>query len=50
MCILNPLDFGAVSDGKTLCTEALQRAIDEAAARKGILRFPAGTYLTGLCS
>lgn len=47
MCILNPLDFGAVSDGKTLCTEALQRAIDEAAARKGILRFPAGTYLTG---
>ena len=40
--------FGAVGDGKTLCTEAIQRAIDAAgAARGGTVFFPAGTYLTG---
>lgn len=47
MQVLNPLDFGAVPDGSTLCTEALQKAIDAASAVSGTLRFPAGTYLTG---
>jgi polygalacturonase len=41
-------DFGTVPDGKTPCTQSIQRAVDTAAAAGGgqvILR--AGTYLTG---
>ena len=33
--IANILDFGAVADGKTLCTSALQSAIDACAAQGG---------------
>jgi len=41
-------DYGAVSDGKTLCTRAIQNAIDAcAAAGGGTVRLPAGTYLSG---
>lgn len=41
-------DCGAVGDGKTLCTAALQKAIDQCAARGGgTVRLPAGTWLTG---
>jgi len=36
-------DFGAVGDGRADDTAAIQRAIDAG----GIVRFPAGTYLTG---
>ena len=41
-------DFGAAGDGKTLCTAAIQRAIDQCAARGGgTVRLPEGTWLTG---
>lgn len=41
-------DCGAVGDGKTPCTAALQKAIDQCAARGGgTVRLPAGTWLTG---
>lgn len=45
---LNVVDFGAVGDGKTLCTASIQKAVD-ACARGGGGRvvFPAGKYLTG---
>jgi polygalacturonase len=39
--------FGATGDGKTLDTAAIQRALDECGgAGGGIVRFPAGTYLS----
>lgn len=41
-------DFGAVSDGETLNTEAIQNTIDACAkAGGGIVTFKPGTYLTG---
>lgn len=41
-------DFGAVGDGKTLCTTAIQKAIDAcAAAGGGTVWLRAGTYLSG---
>ncbi|MCC7083889.1 MAG: glycoside hydrolase family 28 protein [Pirellulales bacterium] len=41
-------DFGAVADGKALNTKNIQRAIDECtAAGGGVVRIPAGTFLTG---
>jgi polygalacturonase len=41
-------DFGARPDGKTLCTQAIQNAVDECARNGGgIVHFPAGTWLTG---
>ena len=46
--IFNVKDFGAVNDGKTLTTEAIQKAID-ACSRKGggKVVFAPGQYLTG---
>ncbi len=41
--MVNVRDFGAAGDGKTLDTAALQKALDTGK----IVRFPAGTYLTG---
>jgi len=39
--------FGAKGDGKTLDTAAIQKALDECGdAGGGIVRFPAGTYLS----
>ena len=44
--IFNVTEYGAIADGKTLCTAALQRAIDECnAAGGGMVLFPAGTYV-----
>ena len=44
----NVADFGAVGDGKTLNTAAIQQAIDAAsAAGGGKVIFPPGTYLSG---
>ena len=41
-------ELGAVGDGKTSCTAAIQKAIDQCAARGGgIVRLPAGIWLTG---
>lgn len=43
----NPIDFGAVGDGQTLDTAALQAAIDACAIKGGTVWVPAGRYLTG---
>lgn len=42
-------DFGAVSDGKTVCTQAIQAAIDESVRGCGCGRVivPAGEFVTG---
>jgi polygalacturonase len=42
-------DFGAVSDGKTVNTKAIQSAIDKCAASKsgGVVVVPQGTFLSG---
>ncbi len=41
-------DFGAVADGKTLNTAAIQKAIDQAAAAGGgVVEIPAGTWRSG---
>ncbi|RZK25089.1 MAG: glycoside hydrolase family 28 protein, partial [Hymenobacter sp.] len=39
--------YGAVGDGKTLNTQALQKAIDAAAKKGGIVTLTPGQYLTG---
>ena len=39
--------YGAVGDGKTDCTAASQRALDDAAAVEGVTLVPPGKYLTG---
>ena len=41
--MINVKDFGAVGDGVTMDTAAIQRAIDAG----GVVNFPPGTYLTG---
>jgi polygalacturonase len=41
-------DFGAVADGKTINTAAIQKAIDQAAAAGGgVVEIPAGTFRSG---
>lgn len=46
--VLDVTDFGAVPDGETLCTEALQKTIDACAeAGGGQVYVPPGVYLTG---
>jgi exo-poly-alpha-galacturonosidase len=44
--VVSVLDHGAVGDGKTLNTAALQSAID-ACPKGGIVLIPAGTFLSG---
>ena len=44
----NVVDYGAAGDGKTLCTEFIQKTVDAcAAAGGGTVHFPAGNYLSG---
>lgn len=44
---VNILDFGAIPDGKTLATEAIQKAIDQCAVTGGgTVTVPVGTFLT----
>jgi polygalacturonase len=46
--VYNVITFGASSDGRTMCTEAIHKAIDKAASHGGgTVYFPSGTYLTG---
>ena len=43
------LDFGAVPDGRTLATKAIQQAIDHCSAQGGgRVVVPAGSYYTGV--
>lgn len=43
----NVIDYGAVSDGKTLSTEEIQKAIDECSSTGGgTVNVPPGTYFT----
>jgi hypothetical protein len=45
---VNVVDYGAVGDGHTVNTDALQKALDAcAAAGGGVVRVPTGTFLTG---
>lgn len=42
------VDFGAIGDGKALCTAAVQKAVDTCASEGGgNVIVPAGRYLTG---
>lgn len=45
--VFNILDFGAVGDGKTDCTKAVQNALDQAAECMGMVMVPPGKYLVG---
>lgn len=40
-------EFGAVGDGKTDCTAAIQQALDKAGETRGCVLVPPGTYATG---
>ena len=43
----NVKDFGALGDGETYDTSAIQQALDSASKDGGTVYFPQGTYLTG---
>jgi len=45
--IFDVRQFGAVGDGKTMCTHAIQTAIDAAAAKGGTVEVPEGNFVTG---
>lgn len=46
--VFDPRDFGALPDGRTLCTAAIQQALDAcAAAGGGTVRLAGGIYLSG---
>lgn len=46
--MVNILDYGAVGDGKTLCTQAIQRALDDCEKTGGgDVLLPPGNYVTG---
>ena len=41
----NILNFGAVADGKTLCTKAIQNAVNSLSDNGGVIYIPYGTYV-----
>lgn len=43
--LCNVIDFGAVADGKTLCSEAVQQAINKSSKAKCVVFFPKGKYV-----
>lgn len=45
--VYNILDYGAISDGMTVNTASIQRAIDECAVTGGRVLVPAGRFVTG---
>ncbi|MCF6332454.1 MAG: glycosyl hydrolase family 28 protein [Draconibacterium sp.] len=45
--IYNILDYGAINDGQTINTRAIQNAIDSCSKQGGTVVFPAGDFLTG---
>lgn len=48
LTVFSVIDFGAAGDGLTKDTQAIQAAVDAAAAKGGgTVEIPAGTYLTG---
>ena len=46
MAAYNITDYGAVADGKTVCTEAIQRAID-LCGTNGTVYIPKDTFISG---
>ncbi len=45
--IYNIIDFGAVSDGKTINTSAIQKAIDKCSESGGRVIVPSATFMSG---
>lgn len=46
--VFNIIDYGAVADGKTINTKAIQQAIDDCSANKGgTVLIPPGIFMTG---
>ncbi len=43
----NVLEFGAIDDGKTVNTKAIQDAIDKCSEKGGVVIFPAGDFVSG---
>lgn len=46
MKVYNIIEYGAVSDGKTICTKAIQRAIDMCGKGETVY-VPKGDFVTG---
>lgn len=46
MAVYNIRDYGAVSDGETVCTKEIQRAID-ICGKNGTVYIPRGTFISG---
>lgn len=45
--VYNISDYGAIADGKTINTQAIQKAIDECSKTRGQVLIPKGVFLSG---